>query len=199
MNNNEEEIEETDDLEPLQDDIAPEEELEDIEENGEAKLKKIKLELKECKNEKMGYLEDLQRAKAEFLNAKRRLEEERVLDKERAVTKQIEKLLPMCDSFHMAMSDKKAWDAIDPTWRRGVESIYTQLQSILTSYGVEEVHPQGVEFNPQEHEAMTSVTVGDKAHHDTIVSVIQNGFVRKINDKVQLIRPARVIVGEFKE
>ncbi len=201
MNNNEEKTQDEDDVEQLQDDIAheDEDELEDIEENCEATLKKIKLELKKCKAEKMNYLEDLQRAKAEFLNAKRRLEEERVADKERAVTKQIEKLLPMCDSFQMAQSDKKAWDAIDPTWRRGVESIYTQLQSILTSYGVEEVNPMGEEFNPQEHEAMTSVTVADMAQNNKIISVIQNGFRRTVGEKSELIRPARVIVGEYTE
>lgn len=199
MRNNIEENDEVDDLEPLNEDIAHEEELEDIENNCEAKLKKIKIELKKCEAEKMEHLENLQRAKAEFLNAKRRLEEERMLDKERAVTKQIEKLLPMCDSFQMAQSDKKAWDAIDPTWRRGVESIYTQLQSILTSYGVEEVNPMGEEFNPQEHEAMTSVTVADMAQNNKIISVIQNGFRRTIGEKSELIRPARVIVGEYTE
>lgn len=201
MNNNEEKTQDEDDVEQLQDDIAheDEDELENIEENCEATLKKIKLELKKCKAEKMNYLEDLQRAKAEFLNAKRRLEEERAVDKERAVTKQIEKLLPMCDSFQMAQSDKKAWDAIDATWRRGVESIYTQLQSILTSYGVEEVSPMGEEFNPQEHEAMTSVTVADMAQNNKIISVIQNGFRRTVGEKSELIRPARVIVGEYTE
>lgn len=199
MNNNIDQTKDRDDLEPLDDDIAQEEELEDIEEINSTKLKEVKRKLKVCEAEKMEHLENLQRAKAEFLNAKRRLEEERTLDKERAVTKQIEKLLPMCDSFHMAMANKEAWDSVDPTWRRGVESIHTQLQAILTSYGVEEVNPVGAEFNPQEHEAMTNVTVDNKAHHNTIVSVIQNGFVRTVGGKSQLIRPARVIVGEYTE
>lgn len=176
-----------------------ERELEDIEENSEAKIKKLRKQLQESEKEKLQYLEDLQRAKAEFLNAKKRLEDERIADKERAVTKQIEKLLPMCDSFQMAMANKEAWDAIDTTWRRGVESIYTQLQSILTSYGVVEVNPIGMEFNPKEHEAMTSVSVTDKEQNNKINSVIQNGFIRTVGEKSELIRPARVIVGEYTE
>jgi molecular chaperone GrpE len=122
-----------DDLEHVSDDMQIDDaELEDVEENSKLKIKKLQEKLKESEKEKMEHLENLQRAKAEFLNGKRRLEEERLRDKERAVTNQIEKLLPLCDSFHMAMSDTKAWDAIDETWRKGIENIYNQLQSLLS-------------------------------------------------------------------
>ncbi len=193
--NNEDEMQ--DDFEPTGDDVAREDELVDIEENSAGTIKKLKQQLKDCEQEKMDHLENLQRAKAEFLNGKRRLEEERQRDKERAVSAQIEKLLPLCDSFHMAMSDKQAWEAIDATWRKGIENIHNQLYAILASYGVEEVHPQGEMFDPTVHEAMTNVSVDTKDDHHKIMQVIQNGFIRKIGDKVELIRPARVTVGEY--
>lgn len=179
-------------------DIA-ETELEDAEENSADKIKKLRNKLKECEKEKMEHLENLQRAKAEFLNGKKRLEEERTRDKERAVSNQIEKLLPMCDSFHMAMSNKEAWDTTEETWRKGIESIYTQLQSILSSYNVIEVDPTGELFNPNMHEAMTNVPVDDKKDHHRVINVVQNGFVRKIGDREELIRPARVTVGDYSE
>jgi molecular chaperone GrpE len=189
-----------DDLEHVSEDMQIDDaELEDVEENSNSKIKKLQEKLKESEKEKMEHLENLQRAKAEFLNGKRRLEEERLRDKERAVTNQIEKLLPLCDSFHMAMSDKKAWDAIDGTWRKGIENIYNQLQSLLASYGVMEVNPQGEEFDPQQHEALTNVPTDKKELHHKVITVIQNGFVRKIGDKTELIRPARVTVGEYTE
>ncbi len=193
--NNEEEIQ--DDLEPTGEDTAAEDELEDIEENSSGKIKKLQQKLKECEKEKMEHLENLQRAKAEFLNGKRRLEEEKLRDRERAITAQIEKLLPLSDSFHMAMSDSKAWDAIDATWRKGIENIHNQLHSILDSYGVKEMHPQGEVFDPNVHEAVTSVAVDTKDDHHRIMQVIQNGFIRKNGDKEELIRPARVAVGEY--
>lgn len=185
------------DLEPLDKEVADEPELEDIEENSAIKIKKIQHKLKECEKEKMECMENLQRAKAEFLNGKRRLEEERTKDKERAIVIQIEKLLPMYDSFQMALGDKETWETIDETWRKGVESIYNQLQSILSSYNVSEVNPVGEEFNPNIHEAMTNVPVETKNMNNKVVSVIQYGFVRNNGDKEQLIRPARVTVGEF--
>ena len=190
---------ENDEIEETADGMIEDAEIEDVEENSAGKIKKLQQKLKESEQEKMEHLENLQRAKAEFLNAKRRLEEEKQTDRQRAIVDQIEKLLPMCDSFHMAMSNKEAWESTDPTWRRGIESIYNQLQSILTSYGVSEVTPVGDEFDPNKHEAITNVPVDSKETHHKIVSVIQNGFVRTHNGKEQLIRPARVTVGEFTE
>jgi molecular chaperone GrpE len=199
MTENKEKQEEFDDLVPVDDEAIDEAELEDIEEHSAQNIKKIKLQLKNCEAEKMEHLENLARAKAEFLNAKRRLEDERKSDKERAIVNQIEKLLPLCDSFHMAMSNKEAWEAIDPTWRKGIDSIYSQLQSILSSYGVSEVTPIGEIFNPAIHDAMTNVTVANKEEHHKIISVIQNGYIRNTGEKEELIRPARVTVGEYAE
>ncbi len=190
---------EFDDIEPIADDIHSDIELEEVEENSKGKIQKLQAKLKESERQKMEYLEDLQRAKAEFLNAKKRLEEERLRDKERAVTAQIEKLLPMCDSFHMAMSNKEAWEAIDTTWRKGVESIHNQLRSILTSYGVEEIDPLGQEFDPAKEDAMANVPVQEKSQHHKVISVIQKGYKRVQNGKEELIRPARVTIGEYSE
>ena len=172
-------------------------ELEDIEEEEKNVIKKIKEKLKTCEQEKAAHLESLQRTKAEFLNSKRRLEQERLTDKQRATTVQIEKLLPLCDSFHMAMSNRKVWEQVDVQWRNGVESIYNQLQNILDSYGVKEFSPQGEIFNPSVHEAMSEVPVDDKDMDHKVITVIQNGFTRTIDGRDELVRPARVTVGIF--
>ena len=84
---------EFDDIEPIADDIHSDIELEEVEENSKEKIRSLQARLKESEQEKMEHLENLQRAKAEFLNAKKRLEDERQRDKERAVITQIEKLL----------------------------------------------------------------------------------------------------------
>ena len=194
-NSNEEDI--FDDVESVDREEHDDPELHDIEENSTDSIKKLKAKLKECEGEKMEYLENLQRAKAEFLNGKRRIEEERSRDKERAITTQIEKLIPLCDSFQIALRDTKGMEASDANWRTGIEGIYTQLQSILTSYNVHETNPIGEEFNPNVHEAVTTVTVTDNEQNNTIISVIQNGYVRTVQGGTELIRPARVTVGEY--
>ncbi len=171
--------------------------IEAIEEQTQTKIKKLRDKLKETEQEKMHHLEELQRAKAEFLNGKKRLEEEKIRDKERVENKLVAKLLPMADSFNMAMHNKEVWEAIDETWRKGVESIHSQLQNILDSYGVSEINPEGEPFNPEQHEAMNTVPVTDKKLDHHIVTVIQNGFIRKTGDKEELLRTARVTIGEY--
>jgi len=187
------------DIELTGEDNAIEPEIEEIEEKSTNKLKKLQDKLKACEHEKMEHLENLQRAKAEFLNGKKRLDEERIRDKQRIENTQIEKLIPMADSFHMAMHNKVAWDAIDETWRKGIEGIDNQLQRILESYNVHEVDPMGEDFDPEKHEAMANVPVADKAMHGKVTQVLQNGFIRTFGDTQELLRPARVTVGEFEK
>lgn len=171
----------------------------DEETSTKAKLKTLRDKLQVCEQEKMEHLENLQRAKAEFLNSKKRLEEERARDKERAIADQIMKLLPLCDSFHMAMANQAAWEAVDQSWRTGVEGIWNKLQTILTSYGVLELQPVGEPFDPNWHEALSSVPVTDKKQHHLIQSIIQPGYTRTVDGTTELLRPARVTVGEYTE
>jgi len=155
------------------------------------KLKALREKLKACEAEKMKYLEDLQRNKADFLNSKRRLDEQLQRDKERATDKILMELLTLTDSFDTAMVDRALWDTIDERWRVGVEAIHTKLLSILKSNNVEPIDPKGEAFNPEEHEAVSNSPVTDDAQVDTIITVLQKGFKRNGT----IIRPARVVVG----
>ena len=170
--------------------------MEDIEENTEQKIKSLRTKLTNAEQEARTIREEMQRAKADFLNAKRRLEEERKLDKERAVVTHIEKLLPFCDSFYLAMLDTEAWEKGDEKWRKGVEGINAQLQNVLTSYNVKSFNPQGEQFDPHRHEALSSVPTDTETEHNTVMSVIQLGYERTVGDTTEVIRPARVTVAE---
>lgn len=189
----------TDDLEEViadtADDISEDEDLEVVEAEETKKISSLQAKLKACQAEKAAHLDDLQRAKAEFLNVRKRLENEKQASVARTENDCIERLLPLCDSFMMAMSDTAAWEAIDENWRKGVESIHSQLQAILKSYHVTPIGVVGESFDPETHEAMGNETVADDTAVDTIVKVIQPGYVRTAESTTVLIRPARVIVG----
>ena len=174
---------------------ADETDLEDIEEHASTKLKSLREKLKACQEEKRKHLEDAQRAKADFLNARTRLEEEKRLDRERARLEHIETLLPLCDSFDMAMADTDAWNEAPEKWRKGFEGIFTQLRSILTAYGVSIIDPTGQPFDPNLHEAVGNEPVADESKHDQITRTVQKGYVLESGGTPRLIRPARVIVG----
>lgn len=176
----------------LEDEVSGEEfEVEEIEAAGAQKIKKLRDALKVCEEEKSKHLDDLQRARADFLNSKRRLEEQLERDRERITNKMLEELLPLIDSFDTALSDTAALDRADDKWRSGITAIHNQLMSFLKSNKVEEIETLGKPFNPHEHEAIANTPVTDHTQADTVVAVLQKGFKR--NDAI--IRPAKVAVG----
>lgn len=174
-------------------------EVVDIEEKSGAKLKKISEKLAHCEEEKKKILDESQRSRADFLNARKRLEEERASDRVRYKKMHVLELLPLCDSFQMAMSDEVAWEKADKAWRTGIEGINTQLLNILESYGVIAINPQGEHFNPHRDEAIGTEEVADKKLVDTVVSVVQRGYEMKTGDTSEIIRHARVTTGKLKE
>ena len=163
--------------------------LEDAEASASDKQKSLRAKLKICETEKMQALEDAQRTKAEFLNSKKRLEEQAARDVVRAQYKFVMDLLPLADSFDMAMQNTATWEATDEVWRKGVEGIYQQLQSLLTKHNAVAVDPTGEAFNPEHHEALSTTDSEDES--DTIVSVIQKGYERN----GEIIRPAKVVIS----
>jgi len=189
--------EEIDDLEEITDENieTQEPELEDVEGLSNHKMKDLREKIARLDTEKKEILEESQRTRAEFLNAKRRLEEERAQDRKRIQRQHVEELLPLCDSFQMAMGNTEIWEKADKSWRTGVEGISMQLMNILNSYGVKSVDPTGEAFNPEKHEAVGTEEVTDAELVDTVVSVIQRGYEMTQDGDTYMIRPARVTTG----
>jgi len=190
--NNDEIIEEITD--ETTDTAAEEPELEEIEDAEENKLQSIRKKLKQAEEDKRSALEELATVKADFLNARKRLEEDSKRLIERKSARHMEVLLPLADSFHMAMSNKEVWEKADENWRKGIEGINAQLLQILKEGGVEAVDPTGEAFDPNLHEAIGTTEVDD-AQVDTVVHVMQMGYTITQNGETTALRPARVTTG----
>ncbi len=190
---NEEDIEITDDEHHELADI----ELADEEVTEANKLKQLRQKLQTCDEDKRQIMEDAAREKADFLNARRRLEGERALDKVRFTKKHVEALLPLADSFEMARANKEAWEKADGVWRKGIESIHAQLQKLIESYGVSVIDPIGEVFDPYKHEAIGMSPVSDKSLHEKITVVLQKGYEIEVDGNMEVIRPARVTTGNY--
>ena len=196
--NNDEPTIQTDSHDLTYEDNSPSDtELVDDEATAEQKLKVLRTKLQEAADKNRELHEEVQRTKADFLNARKRLEEDQIRSRERDTVKHIEKLLPLADSFYLAMLDRAAWEKADEKWRKGIEGINNQLTSILRGYGVSAVDPTGQSFDPIKHEAMSTVTVADESKHNQVMTVMQLGYVRSSGDHEEIIRPARVTVGEY--
>jgi len=198
VNNNDKHVENEDIIETINDDLQAEAtDHEGTEVRLEDKLKQLRHKLAESEKVARDLREELARTKADFLNARRRLEDEREQDKERSIIRHSEKLLPLYDSFYLAMFDKVAWEKADEMWRKGVEGIFNQLVQLLLSYQITPFIPDREKFDPARHEALTNIPVEDETQHNIILTTIQVGFLLKTDTTERIIRPARVTVGEY--
>jgi molecular chaperone GrpE len=163
-------------------------ENEEFELQSKDKISVLRGKLKECEAEKMKHLEELQRVRADFLNSKRRLEEQLARDTERITERVLIDFLPLLDSFDTALqgSEETHTDA----WKKGVIAMHAQFTSLLKSYRINEIETVGKPFDPYEHEAVGSRPTGEDEIPDTVIQVLQKGYKRE--DVV--IRPAKVII-----
>lgn len=177
------------------DDIVFEETNEEGEVDARTTIKKLREKLKTVEAEKQEYLLLSQRTRADYANYKKEVEGNRASDRKFATKRFIESLLPVLDAYDMAQSNKEAWEKVDANWRMGIEYIFNQFRTVLESEGVKQFGKIGDGFDPLLHESMEHVQVDNENDNDTIVRVLQNGYM--MHDSV--LRPARVHTGHFEK
>jgi molecular chaperone GrpE len=144
-------------------------------------------ELQKLKAERDSLLDRLQRAQAEFDNARKRGIKEQQEFRDYAVADAIKSLLPVVDSLERAVQVKS--DATE--LRAGVELIYKQLQAALAKLSVNPIVSKGEPFDPHYHEAVEMVETTEVADHQ-VLEELQRGY--KFRDR--LLRPAMVKVAK---
>lgn len=158
-------------------------------------VKKLREDLKICKKEKEEYLTGWQRAKADYVNLQRELDQARIIISVITREKMTEKLLPALDSFEMAFNNKEHWEKIDKEWREGVESIYQQVIKGLNDSGIEKIDQEEIPFDTNIHQSISSTPTDNEQKDHTVEKILQAGY--KIGERV--IRPAKVIIYEYKK
>ncbi|MFA5831150.1 MAG: nucleotide exchange factor GrpE [Candidatus Paceibacterota bacterium] len=176
------------------DDVVFEPEEDNDEETPLAKIKKLKEELKAARKERDEYLTGWQRAKADFINARREEEKSRAEFAKGANKDLMLDVLAAVDSFDMAFANKESWQKADENWRRGVEYIYSQLLGALEQNGLKQLNPEGEIFDPNIHTSVESIPVEKEDEHK-ILEVVQKGYT--LNGS--LIRSPKVKVGTIKD
>jgi len=150
------------------------------------KVKKLKTEIEKLKTEKQQYLDNWQRDKAEFINARKRDEESKAEFLKFANAGFVEELLPLIDSFESALKHEGAQSDM----QSGVGLIFNQLKTILKKQGVEEFGTIGEGFDPAKHQAIGNIDTDDIKNDHTVAEVLQKGY--SLHGKI--IRPAFVKV-----
>jgi molecular chaperone GrpE len=153
-------------------------------------VESLKKALAEEKAKAEGYLANWQRAQADFINFKRRMEQERSETAKAANAMLMLNLLPVLDDLERALESVSVKLA-GLTWVDGIHLIYRKLLAILEGYGLSEIKALGEPFDPNLHEA---VLYGE-GEEGKVIEELQKGY--KLYDRV--IRPAMVKVGKAKE
>jgi molecular chaperone GrpE len=181
------------DMEPevLLDDVSFEESTEEGEALSAAnKVKALQAQIKELQKEKQEYLDGWQRARADYANLQKTSDEDKKRFKTVFAEKFVEDLIPVVDSFSMAMANKESWEKVDASWRTGVEYIYNQLMGTLELHGLKLYGEVGEKFDPTIHEGVSEEITDDDLKDHTLAKIHQKGFL--LGDSV--LRPARASV-----
>lgn len=155
-----------------------------------SKIKNKEEELLTLSQDQEALKDQLLRKMAEFDNYKRRTEKEFIDNIQSASRELIEDLLPVIDDFERFIQHAEKEKDTSPLLK-GVSLVYKNLMKTLTKRGLSELEVVGMEFNPEEHEALMQID-SDKHESGYIVDVHLKGY--KLNDKV--IRHAQVMVAK---
>ncbi len=167
----------------------------DGEEDLKKTLKKLRADLKACKAEKVEYLNGWQKERADFANYKKQEEDRRTNFSEAMRERILSRFLTVLDSFNIAFANKEAWDKVEENWRKGVEYIYVQMNTVFEEYGVKPIGKVGESFDPNIHQSVNMIKTNKKKEDHKVVEVIQQGY--KLGERI--MRPARVNVYEYKD
>ncbi len=149
----------------------------------ESKMEELKSLIKEHEDKEL-------RIMAEFVNFKKRREDEVSKMLKFANEDIVKDLLPVIDNFNRALEVNSDDEKIN-NFLSGFKMINDNLVNTLNKYGVEEIDALNKEFDPQIHQAVLTEEV-DGVDSNIVVEVLQKGY--KLKDKV--IRPTMVKVSQ---
>ena len=156
----------------------------------QASKKQAGSDLEKALAERDNLLDRLARLQAEFDNYRKRAARENEDFRAYAVSDAARALLPVIDSFGLALKNAQAKPE---DLRTGVELIHKQLGDVLQKLNVQRVAAQGEPFDPRVHEAIEMVA-SDEVPDNHVLEELQPGY--RIKDR--LLRPAMVRVAKGK-
>ena len=105
----------------------------------------------------------------------------------------VREFLGVFDNIERALESELTTENIE-TFQKGLKMIAGELRSLLQKHGIEEVKAEGLPFDPNKHEALTSEPREDMPPGH-VAKVFKKAY--KMHDR--LIRPAQVTVSSTKE
>jgi molecular chaperone GrpE len=142
--------------------------------------------LEDANREKEEYLDLARRTKADFENFRKRVAGDVQAAAARGKAEVAREVIDAVDNLERALEASEGGDGL----AEGVQMVLGNLRETLQRHGIEAVDPKGEKFDPNQHEALSTMPV-EGTEGGTVVEVMQKGY--RMGE--QLIRPARVVVS----
>jgi len=155
----------------------------------EAQLDQARSESDEQRRKAESYLDLAQRAQADFLNYKRRMEQERERIVKDANADLLIQLLPVLDDLQRAVASVPSEFAGNP-WTEGISLIGQKLGQTLDRQGLRHIGAEGEAFDPHVHEAV-AYQEHPQYGEGQVAQVYRPGY--RLNARI--LRPAQVVVA----
>lgn len=156
-------------------------------------LSEARASLTEAQERADRYHSNWQRSAADFLNWKRRADQEKADATRLGEATVIAELLRVLDDFERAFAALPG-ELRRLTWIEGVHMIWGKMFTIFESRGLTLIEALGRDFDPREHEAVMREDDADPSEQTAVVQELQRGY--RLHDRV--IRPTLVKVGRPK-
>lgn len=144
-------------------------------------------EVKELRKQIEDLTSALQRERADSINLRRRVDEERAKLADFYKAMVINELLPALDNLERALKHAPK-DLADHEYVKGVWGVSRQFEQCFGRLGIERIKAEGEKFDPRYHEAIHMEDAGGKT--EVVSEELQPGY--KIGDEI--IRHAKVKV-----
>jgi len=166
---------------------VPAEGMPEVMDQTSAETESLKRQVEEAEAKLAETVDGWQRSQAEFQNYKKRVERDNEMMRTNMKGDIVKKILPVLDDLERAMQNRPA----DEPWTDGIELIVRKFQTILDGEGVKKIDAEGVEFNPNFHEAISNEP-SEEVESGNVIAVVQNGYM--LGERV--VRPALVRVAQ---
>lgn len=152
----------------------------------EAEIALLHSELEAAKQTINDQKDSVVRAAADVENMRRRAAQDVEKAHKFALEKFANELLPVIDNLERAIefSDKEN-EQLKPVLE-GIEMTVKSFNDAVSKFGVEIVNPQGEQFNPEFHQAMSIQPSNDVAPN-TVLAVMQKGYTLNGRDRKSVV------------
>ena len=156
-------------------------------------VEQLRSELEKTNQERSQFQDLAQRAQADFINYRRRADEEQQQSQMIANSQLLSSLLPVIDDFDRAQDTiPHSKSKKDVAWLAGLSLVIKKLHTVLEIAGVQIIKSEDEQLDPWIHEAVAYEEKTD-IPEGRILNVIRQGYT--LHGKV--LRPTLVTVSKF--